>query len=294
MEFFIENLYLIFIIIVSGVLILYPSLFFDKSLNIKVSDAVLLMNREPSIIIDVREAEKFEAGHILNAINIPFQEFFNGLYISCEQVNTGGLLLELDLLDTQSKITLYYHNTESDSLTYDFQINSNADKMTRWSHDYSSTNIESLLLEDDIDVAYVQGGAGLRTYITLPSLESLKDSNYVIHKAELTFPYFFSENDSVFTIPSKLGLAAVNSEGKLEVLTEDQNIQGASYFDGNSNVLDQTYTFNIARYIHKVIAEGYTNKLALYVPSSVLNPERVLLSNGTENTISLRLFVSKQ
>ena len=116
----------------------------------------------------------------------------------------------------------------------------------------------------------------------------------MIHKAELTFPYFFSVNDSVFTIPSKLGLAAVNSEGKLEVLTEDQNIQGASYFDGNSNVLDQTYTFNIARYIHKVIAEGYTNKLALYVPSSVLNPERVLLSNGTENTISLRLFVSKQ
>jgi len=226
--------------------------------------------------------------------NTAFQEFFNGLYISCEQVNTGGLLLELDLLDTQSKITLYYHNTESDSLNYDFQINSNADKMTRWSHDYSSTNIESLLLEDNIDVAYVQGGAGLRTYITLPSLESLKDSNYVIHKAELTFPYFFSENDSVFTIPSKLGLAAVNSEGKLEVLTEDQNIQGASYFDGNSNVLDQTYTFNIARYIHKVIAEGYTNKLALYVPSSVLNPERVLLSNGTENPIRLKLFVSKQ
>jgi len=226
--------------------------------------------------------------------NTAFQEIFNGLYISCEQVNTGGLLLELDLLDTQSKITLYYHNTESDSLNYDFQINSNADKMTRWSHDYSSTNIESLLLEDNIDVAYVQGGAGLRTYITLPSLESLKDSNYVIHKAELTFPYFFSENDSVFTIPSKLGLAAVNSEGKLEVLTEDQNIQGASYFDGNSNVLDQTYTFNIARYIHKVIAEGYTNKLALYVPSSVLNPERVLLSNGTENPIRLKLFVSKQ
>jgi hypothetical protein len=166
--------------------------------------------------------------------------------------------------------------------------------MTRWSHDYSSTNIESLLLEDNIDVAYVQGGAGLRTYIILPSLESLKDSNYVIHKAELTFPYFFSVNDSVFTIPSKLGLAAVNSEGKLEVLTEDQNIQGASYFDGNSNVLDQTYTFNIARYIHKVIAEGYTNKLALYVPSSVLNPERVLLSNGTENPIRLKLFVSKQ
>jgi len=71
-------------------------------------------------------------------------------------------------------------------------------------------------------------------------------------------------------------------------------VQGASYFDGNANALDQTYTFNIARYIHKVIAEDYTNKLALYVPSSVLNPERVLLSNGTTDVISLKLFVSKQ
>ena len=265
--------------------------------------ASLVYNAEPntnttiSLALTNDLAQSFlDAGTENFVNNTAFQEFFKGVYISCEQENTGGVLLELDLLDTKSKITLYYHNTESDSLTYDFQINSNADKMTRWSHDYSSTtyDIESSLLDEDLDIAYVQGGAGLRTYITLPSLESLKDSNYVIHKAELTFPYFFSENDSVFTIPSKLGLAAVNSEGKLEVLSEDQNIQGASYFDGNSNVLEQTYTFNIARYIHKVIAEGYTNKLALYVPSSVINPERVLLSNGAEDPISLKLFVSKQ
>ena len=226
--------------------------------------------------------------------NTAFQEFFKGLYITCEQIGEGGVLYELDLLNELSKISLHYHNSVSDSLTYDFQINSNADKMTRWSHDYSSTNIEALLEEESIDIGYIQGGAGLRTYLTLPSLASLKDSNYVIHKAELSIPYFFSENDSLFSIPNKLGLAAVNSEGKLELLTEDQNVQGASYFDGNANELNQTYTFNIARYIHKVIAEGYTNKLALYVPTSVLNPERVLLSNGTENSISLKLLVSEQ
>ena len=226
--------------------------------------------------------------------NTAFQEFFKGLYITCEQIGEGGVLYELDLLNELSKISLHYHNSVSDSLTYDFQINSNADKMTRWSHDYSSTNIEALLEEESIDKGYIQGGAGLRTYLTLPSLASLKDSNYVIHKAELSIPYFFSENDSLFSIPNKLGLAAVNSEGKLELLTEDQNVQGASYFDGNANALNQTYTFNIARYIHKVIAEGYTNKLALYVPTSVLNPERVLLSNGTETSISLKLIVSKQ
>ena len=124
--------------------------------------------------------------------------------------------------------------------------------MTRWSHDYSTTNIPNLIGEEDLVQAYVQGSVGYRTYLTLPSLESLKDSNYVIHKAELTIPYIYNENDSVFSIPNKLGLAAVNSQGGLEILSEDQNIQGSSYFDGNSNTLDQTYTFNIARYVHKV------------------------------------------
>ena len=226
--------------------------------------------------------------------NTAFQSFFKGLYISCDQFTSQGMLLELDLLDVSSKLTLYYQNSESDSLSYDFQINSNADKMTRWSHDYSTTNIPNLIGEEDVEQAYVQGSVGYRTYLTLPSLESLKDSNYVIHKAELTIPYFYNENDSVFSIPSKLGLAAVNSQGGLEILSEDQNIQGSSYFDGNSNILDQTYTFNIARYVHKVIEQGYTNRLALYVPSSVISPERVLLLNDDVNSIKLKLFVSKQ
>ena len=226
--------------------------------------------------------------------NTTFQSFFKGLYISCDQFTSQGMLLELDLLDVSSKLTLYYQNSESDSLSYDFQINSNADKMTRWSHDYSTTNIPNLIGEEDIEQAYVQGSVGYRTYLTLPSLESLKDSNYVIHKAELTIPYFYNENDSVFSIPSKLGLAAVNSQGGLEILSEDQNIQGSSYFDGNSNILDQTYTFNIARYAHKVIEQGYTNRLAIYVPSSVISPERVLISNDDVNSIKLKLFVSKQ
>jgi hypothetical protein len=226
--------------------------------------------------------------------NTAFQSFFKGLYISCDQFTSQGMLLELDLLDVSSKLTLYYQNSESDSLSYDFQINSNADKMTRWSHDYSTTNIPNLIGEEDVEQAYVQGSVGYRTYLTLPSLESLKDSNYVIHKAELTIPYFYNENDSIFSIPSKLGLAAVNSQGGLEILSEDQNIQGSSYFDGNSNILDQTYTFNIARYVHKVIEQGYTNRLALYVPSSVISPERVLLLNDDVNSIKLKLFVSKQ
>lgn len=223
------------------------------------------------------------------ADNEVFQSFFNGLYIAVEQGLENGLLLELDLLNESSKLTLYYHNEISDSLSYDFQINSSADRMTRWSHDYSATEIESALNLEFVPQGYVQGGVGLRTYVELPDLSSLKDSSYVFHSAELIIPYISNELDSIFYGPSKLGLAAVNSDGNLEVLTEDQNIQGNTYFDGNRDETTQTYTFNIARFIHKVVQEGYTNRLALYVPTSVSQPQRLIINNNVEDGAGLRL-----
>ena len=223
------------------------------------------------------------------ADNEAFQSFFNGLYITVDQGLENGLLLELDLLSESSKLTLYYHNEFSDSLSYDFQINSSADRMTRWSHDYSATEIESALNMEFVSQGYVQGGVGLRTYVELPDLNILKDSNYVFHSAELIIPYISNELDSIFYGPSKLGLAAVNSDGNLEVLTEDQNIQGSTYFDGNRDETTQTYTFNIARYIHKVVQEGYTNRLALYVPTSVSQPQRLIINNNAQDGAVLRL-----
>jgi len=37
-------------------------------------EATMLMNRKDSLVLDVREAGEFAAGHILNARNIPFDE----------------------------------------------------------------------------------------------------------------------------------------------------------------------------------------------------------------------------
>lgn len=227
--------------------------------------------------------------------NESFQSFFNGLYISSVPQTTAGLLLNIDLLDERSKLTLYYHNSSSDALSYDFQINSNADRMTRWEHDYSVGTIEDVFNQDDIDLAFVQGGVGIRTYLDFSVLKTLKDSNYIIHQAELFLPYLDTDLSELHTSPSKLGLAAVNSEGNLEVLVEDQNAQGVSYFDGNRDEVNQYYKFNIARYVQKLIYENYTSNLALYTPSSIIQPERVVIDNTVSDTsgVRLKLLLSK-
>jgi len=254
-------------------------------------------NAEIKLILSNELAQEFLDADASNfEDNDAFQTFFNGLYISCGDVASEGVLLELDLISEKSKLALYYHTDDTDSLSYDFQINSNADRMTHWVHDYSSTEIEPLIGLENVQKAYVQGSVGLRTYIDFPDLSSLRDSNYVIHKAELTVPYISTDLDSIYATPSQLGLAAVNADGKLEALTEDQNVGGATYFDGNRNELNQEYKFNIARYVHKVIEEDYSSQLALYVPSSISQPERVLINNHFADSIglSLKLFVSEQ
>lgn len=73
MDFFKNNIGLIGLIIGTAALLLWPWLR-SRALNIpelSPSDAVLLMNREDVLVLDVREAQEFNSGHIPNAKHIP-------------------------------------------------------------------------------------------------------------------------------------------------------------------------------------------------------------------------------
>ena len=75
MDFSLNDYLLVFIIVTSGLLLLFPRALLGGIKIINVTDAVLLMNREACTIIDVRNEEKFNEGHIPDAINIPFIKF---------------------------------------------------------------------------------------------------------------------------------------------------------------------------------------------------------------------------
>ena len=75
MEFSLNDYLLIFIIITSGLLLLFPRVLTGGIKTINVKDAVLLMNREDCEIIDVRDEQKFSVGHIPNAISMPYNNF---------------------------------------------------------------------------------------------------------------------------------------------------------------------------------------------------------------------------
>lgn len=72
MKFIVDNWYLILVAIVSGGLLFWPSLSRRSGAGaVDTGEAVQLINREKGVLIDVREATEFTAGHAINAKNVP-------------------------------------------------------------------------------------------------------------------------------------------------------------------------------------------------------------------------------
>ena len=79
MTFLIANWFLILAALVSGGLLLWPLVTGGGlSGGLKPTDAVLLINREKAVVVDVCGADEFAAGHVTGARNIPLPELGPG------------------------------------------------------------------------------------------------------------------------------------------------------------------------------------------------------------------------
>lgn len=74
MNFFIDNWMLISVAFVSGALLVWPAVQGASMGGLTSASAVLLINREKAVVVDVSEAEEFAAGHVAGARNVPVGE----------------------------------------------------------------------------------------------------------------------------------------------------------------------------------------------------------------------------
>jgi len=79
LDFFKQNVIYIGLAIGSGVALLWPMLTRGASgvTNVSPTEAVVLMNRGKPLILDVRNADEFAAGHIQGAKHIPVAELLS-------------------------------------------------------------------------------------------------------------------------------------------------------------------------------------------------------------------------
>ena len=73
MKFFIDHIFLIAVVLISGGALLWPMLSM-RGKRVTVLEATQLINRGKTIIVDVRNAEEFATGHLPDAKNIPLAE----------------------------------------------------------------------------------------------------------------------------------------------------------------------------------------------------------------------------
>ena len=75
MKFLIDNWMLISVALASAGMLMWPAIKGGGSAgSVNPTDAVMLMNREKAVVVDVCSAEEYAAGHISGAKNVPLGE----------------------------------------------------------------------------------------------------------------------------------------------------------------------------------------------------------------------------
>jgi rhodanese-related sulfurtransferase len=90
-SFLIDNWMLVLIALTSGGALMWPVLSQGKGLN--PAEAVLLMNREKAVVIDVCEPGEFAAGHIAGARNVPLAQLESQLPAVVKNKSTPVILV---------------------------------------------------------------------------------------------------------------------------------------------------------------------------------------------------------
>ena len=102
LKFLLDNMFLVAVALVSGGMLIWPVLRRGAGgASVNTLEATQLINRQDALVLDVRSAEEFGAGHILNARNLPLAQLESRLsdlarhkdkpiIVTCETGNRSG------------------------------------------------------------------------------------------------------------------------------------------------------------------------------------------------------------
>jgi hypothetical protein len=192
------------------------------------------------------------------ANNTSFTSFMKGFYITTTDSvsNTSllpeeGSILSFNLNSSLSTLTLYYNDTSK----YDFTINTDAEKYSRFAHNYTGTDVEAHYTSSpsrDTTVTYISAMSGVKTKLEIPHIKNLaSDGPVIINKAELVLT-LDNGSDGNFDVPlPSLSIVGIDASGDAFFLPDF--FEGIDYYDGRYDDVAKTYTFNIARYINQLV-----------------------------------------
>jgi hypothetical protein len=229
-----------------------------------------------------------------------FIQYFKGLEISSPQLtnpnNYENSILYFALTSSNTKMTIYYKAIGTDTIhkSVDFPINTSSVRFNTFSHDYKGTPVEqSLQKSTDSLFSYTLSMAGVQTVIKFPDLKSnLENQQIAINKAELVIP---SVGGSYLTegFTPQLTIASKNEAGEFQFIPD--YFEGDSHFGGHYDNSNNSYEFNITRYVQGLINGTENEKgLTVLVAGSAIKADRTVIyaPGNPSNKIRLNLYYS--
>ncbi len=226
------------------------------------------------------------------ASNAAFQTFFKGLLIATDtnMVGKGMMYLNMTSSTSASKLTLYYHKPDVDSLKYDFIIGTDCAVFNHYTHNYNFTEIQNALQSNSMSdsIVYIQSMSGLKTKITVPNFKNL--GNILVNKAELeiTVPAWKIDSDSTFTCPSRMLCLLADSIGKNAIIPDQIStnliyggFKETKYLNGQKVY---KYKFSITEHMQNLVSGSITDYglFLLTYPSPEI-ADRIILAGGNRS-----------
>ncbi|MCW3128312.1 MAG: hypothetical protein JWO03_3970 [Bacteroidetes bacterium] len=216
-----------------------------------------------------------------------FINYMKGIYVTTNTANVGDGIVYLNL--QSSRISMYYHNSASDSLQFDFPITSYSSTVNHFDHQYNGTPVQNAINHPSATgdaTNYIQTGAGTKLKIQIPTLLSSVASigkPIAVTKAELILPVQTSDTN-LFPLPATVTfyrLINASDTSSLQQLNVYNNSgtgtlstriadDGSSYY---------CYVFNLTEFTQRVL-NGYYANYGFYVEYSfTVRADRAIIYN---------------
>ena len=181
-------------------------------------------------------------------------------------------------------------------------------RFTTIKHDFGK-NIEHLINQNIIDsLSHVQGLYGAYTTISIPGLETLKETikndpnraRSAVNKARLIVPAHFDGKDyNDTTVAQRLFMRYVNATGEKEMVPDyfvgvNQDNPVSPYFGGVLDKEKSEYRFNLSNFVQNYFkdTEGKLKpEIEIFLPANSV-PNTILKANDSKTPLRFELTLT--
>lgn len=244
-----------------------------------------------SITLPIALAQEFLNTDTMNFRNNDnFISFFKGLAFVCDS-SMGQSILYFNFLSSKSFLRMYYSNSEQSSLYYDFVLNNNCARFNKYTHNYSGTDISTNINDSLSTKVYMQSMGGVKTKLKFDLPSQLKQKNIAINKAQLilTVDDETLTQAEMYKVPESLLIELIDNIEGFDAPID--YYLSSDYFNGKYDSETNSYTFNLTRYIQKIVNnEVENNGLYIFPSANKISANRLVILNSGENKIRLKLY----